>query len=370
MRPTVAEIDLSAISNNIKAIKNKINSAQIMAVVKADAYGHGALKVSQTALNSGATYLGVGIIEEGIALRNAGIDAPILVLGGLFPHQASRFIKYNLEATIYDQEGFIALRDAALKSNQKARVHIKLDTGMGRVGCNWTTAVPFIEKVSQQDSLELVGAYTHFATADEVDKSFTYLQLTRFKQVIKQLEAKGISVPLKHTANSAGVLDIPESYFDLVRPGIMLYGYYPSSFTSKSVELEPAMTFKTRILYVKEINRGDSVGYNRAFIAKNNIRVATLPVGYADGYNRLLSDQARVLIHGKYFSTIGQVSMDLLTINLEQNDNIKAGDEVVLLGRQQDETIRVETISEKLNTIPYEVTCAVSKRVPRVYKHD
>ena len=367
-RPAIAEINLSAIAFNLAGIKKRVAPAAIMAVVKADAYGHGAVEVSRHALQHGAEYLGVALTQEGIELRQSGLECPILVFGGAWPEEADSLVAHDLEATVYDSNGLEALRAAAQNQNKSANIHIKLDTGMGRVGIDWRTALPFVEKAARSGGIQLQGLYTHFATSDQIDKSFAYLQLARFQQVVKQLETRGIRTPLKHTANSGAILDMPESYFDLVRPGVMMYGYYPSKETSESVPLRPAMTFKTRVLYVKSIERGTSVSYGRQFIAKKETHIATLQVGYADGYNRLLSNRGEVLIRGKRYPVVGRVCMDLIMANVGEDEDIATGDEAVLFGRQGNEEVTVQSICDLLNTIPYEVTCWVSKRVPRVYK--
>ena len=368
MRPTLAEIDLQAIIANVKAVQQKVAPAKIMAVVKADAYGHGVLEVSKTIIDCGVRHLGVGIVEEGIELRRAGITANITVLSGLFPHQASRFIEFDLDATVYDDAGLEAIRQVAREQNSRAKIHIKVDTGMSRVGIHWREAAAFVERATSLPEIEPVGLYTHFASADDIDKSFTWLQLARFNEIIEQLEAKSIHIPLIHAANSAAVLDMPESYFNMVRPGLSLYGYYPSPETGRTIALQPALTLKTRVLYVKEIDKGDSVGYGRTFIAKEKTRIATMPVGYADGYNRLLSNQEHVIIKGKKYPVAGVVSMDLLTVDIGRDDDIRAGDDVILIGNTPDHSLSVEAIAKKSGTIPYEVTCWISKRVPRVYK--
>jgi len=368
LRPTVAEVDLSAIVHNIKAIKNKVAPAQVMAVVKANAYGHGVAQVSQVALENGASYLGVALVEEGIELREKGFRAPILVFGGLLPEQVEEFVRHNLDATVYDERTMMALQKAARQQNKQALIHVKIDTGMGRVGIPWEQAEAFIQKATALENIKLQGIYTHFATSDEMDKSFAYLQLARFKDVVRACERDGLHIPIKHTANSGAILDVPEAYFNMVRPGVMMYGYYPSKETTESVAIKPAMTFRTRILHIKEIERGTSVSYGRTFIARQKTRVATLPVGYADGYNRLLSNQGEVLIRGKRFPVIGRVCMDLIMVDLGQDQDIRVGDEVVLFGSQNGEEVSVQSICDKLNTIPYEVTCWVSERVPRVYK--
>jgi alanine racemase len=369
MRPTRAEINLGAIAFNLQGIRRQVAPAGIMAVVKADAYGHGALQVSRVALEEGASYLAVAVIDEAIALRKAGIEAPLLVFGGFSHEDARLFVDWELDATVFDRQGLALISQAARKRNRPVRVHVKADTGMGRLGVDFREAVPFIEMVRNTEGVELVGLYTHFATSDALDKSYANLQLLRYKSLIDELESKGIRIPLKHTANSGAILDMPGSWFDLVRPGIMMYGHYPSAETTGSVEIHPAMSFKTAVIQVKQIERGQSVSYGRTLIADRPMTIATLPVGYADGYNRLLSNRGEVLIRGRRFPVAGRVCMDLIMAAAGAGDEIRAGDEVVLFGRQGDEEISVASICELLGTIPYEVTCWVSKRVPRVYMH-
>ncbi len=367
MRPTVAEIDLSAVSFNIKEIKKRVQPAKIMAVVKANAYGHGALEICKQAIQSGVEYLGVACGEEGVAMRKAGVDAPILVFSSSGLNRTDPYLEYNLEATVFDEAGLYNLTQSARRSGKKAVVHVKVDTGMNRMGINWQQAPEFVEKVYNTPEIQVQGLYTHFANSDSLDKSFAILQLQRFKQVIARLEEMGIHVPLKHAANSGAILDLPDTYFDIVRPGILLYGYYPAVDMVKSMNLKPAMTFKTRVLYIKEIERGESVSYDRTFIADKKTLVASLPVGYGDGYNRLLSNNGQVLVGGKRYPIIGRVCMDLIMIDLLDNRDIKVGDEVILMGTQGGETISAVELADKSMTVPYEVLCYISERVQRVY---
>lgn len=366
MRPTYAEIDLRAIAHNLQQIRAKVAPAGIMAVVKANAYGHGALEVARAALASGATHLAVALVEEGIELRAAGVKAPILVFGGTVPEQAPLFLEHDLIATVYERQGAGALAQAAQRAGKSARLHVKVDTGMGRVGVAWEEALPFLNWLAGERGLQIDGIYTHFATSDDKDKAFAELQLARFAEVAEGVEAMGLRV-LRHAANSGAILDLPGSYFDLVRPGVMMYGYYPSPYTSRSVPLRPAMTLKSRVLYVKRVERGTSVSYGRQFIAAQETTIATLPVGYADGYNRLLSNRGEVLIRGRKYPVVGRVCMDQIMVDLGPESDIHPGEEVVLFGRQGDQEVSVYSICEKLQTIPYEVTCWVSARVPRVH---
>lgn len=367
MRPTVAEIDLSAIAFNIQSIRKQVAPAEIMAVIKANAYGHGAVEIAKTAIKHGVKKLGVASVEEGVELREAGITAPILVFSGLSLNQASLYIENNLEATIFNQIGLLNIEQAARTANKNVIAHIKIDTGMGRVGIGWQNAVKFVEKVAASKRLDLKGVYTHFANSDHLDKSFTHLQLARFNNILKELEQKGIEIPIKHTANSGAILDIPESWFNMVRPGILIYGYYPSGTTTESIKLKPALKFKTKVLHIKDVLKGDSISYDRTFLAPKPTRIATIPVGYADGYNRLFSNAGIVLINGEKFPIVGRVTMDLLMVDLGKDKHIQIGDEVVLLGKQKEEEISVYQLSEKINTIPYEIMCSLSSRVPRIY---
>jgi alanine racemase len=367
LRPTYAEIDLSAIAFNVQQIKKRVAPAQVMAVVKADGYGHGALETAKVALANGATYLGVALVEEGIALRQNGIQAPILVFGGAFEDQLNFYFSYNLEITVYQKDIINKLSLLSQRHKKPIVAHVKVDTGMGRVGISHEEAVSFVELVRQTDGIFLQGLYTHFATADEENKQYAHLQFDRFKSVILQLENKGIHLPLKHAANSGAIIDLPETYLDMVRPGVMMYGYYPSNDTTESVPIEPAMTFKTKVLFIKEIPPQTSVSYGRKFISDRVTRIATLPVGYADGYNRLLMNKGEVTIRGKKFPVIGRVCMDLIHVNLGEDKTIQIGDEVILFGREKDNAFTVTEICRLISTIPYEVTCWISRRVPRAY---
>ncbi len=367
MRPTVAVIDLKAIRSNVQSVVQKVKPARVMAVVKANAYGHGMPEVAKTALDAGADYLAVALVEEGIGLREAGILEPTLIFGGFFPDQAKLFVQYDLDATLYSVRNGEALAKAARLLGRRARVHVKIDTGMGRVGVPWEKAADFVAEVAAMDALELVGVYTHFATSDERDKTFANLQLERFRWVLKQIESRGISIPIKHAANSGAILDMPEAYFDMVRPGIMLYGYYPSFETTESVPLQPAMAFRSRVLFVKEVEKGTSVSYGRKFVAPRKTTIATIPVGYADGYNRLLTNQGEVLIAGKKYPVVGRVCMDQILVDLGPGSQVREGDDVLLFGKTPAGEVSVYDICRKLGTIPYEVTCWVSGRVPRIY---
>lgn len=363
-RATRAIIDLGAVSHNVAEIRKKIgNERGLMAMVKADGYGHGAVEISRTALRSGADSLGVAISGEGQQLREAGIEVPILVVGLSPPEEAYKVIKFRLSQTVATVELLEALDSEAGKASTKVNVHVKVDTGMGRVGINPDDAVSFVRRVKDFRNLNLEGIFSHFPSSDERDKTFSMGQLQLFNQVISNLQLAGIEVPQKHMANSGAVLDLPQSYYDMVRPGIMLYGIYPSSEVSRSIKLRPAMTFKTKVAQVKVVPPGTPISYGRTFITNKKTTVATLPVGYEDGYNRLLSNRGEVLIKGHRAPVIGNVCMDMCMIDASGVEDVRPGDEVVLFG----EDPPVWEFATKIGTIPNEVVCAVSKRVPRLY---
>jgi len=366
-RATWAEINLGAIAHNLQEIKKKVAPAEIMAVIKADAYGHGLKEVARVALENNARYLGVSAVEEGVQLRKQ-TTTPILVFGGFFENQIKACLEHDLELTLFDFERAGALSKQAQASGNSAKVHIKVDTGMTRVGVHWQESLDFICRVSELRYVKIVGIYTHFASADAKDKSFAKTQLQRFQKVLTELEMRNIQIPLKHTANSGAILDLPESYFDMVRPGVSIYGYYPSFEATESINLQPAMSFKSQVVAVKQVESGTKISYDSTYETVKQTKIVTVPVGYADGYNRLLSNQGEVLIRGKRYPVVGQVCMDFIMVDIGLENDIQTGDEVVLLGCQGDEEISIYEICEKLNTIPYEFTCMISSRVPRVYK--
>lgn len=363
-RSTKAVVNLGAISQNIANIRKRIgNKRNLMAVVKADGYGHGAVEVSRTVLEKGADCLGVALPEEGQILRRARIDAPILVLGPIQPDEAYKVVDSILDQTVCSLELAEALDQEARKASVYVNVHVKVDTGMGRIGVKPHEVSAFTHKIQTFKNLRLTGMFTHFASADEADKTFSKRQIEVFDQVVREMELSGIQIPQKHMANSAAVLDLPDSYYDLVRPGIMIYGLYPSNEVSRSIELRPAMTFKTRTSFIKTVPSGTPISYGRTFVTHKETRVATLPVGYADGYSRLLSGRAEVLINGHRAPLIGRVCMDMCMINVTQAGEVESGDEVILFGEEPS----VDEIAAKVGTINYEIVCAVGKRVPRIY---
>jgi len=364
-RPTHAIVDLSAIASNVSDIRDRIGpDRRLMAVVKADAYGHGSIQVARTALENGADCLGVAIPEEGLALRQAGIDAPILVFGFIQPEEADKIVAARLEQSVGSIELLDALNDAGKAGGDPVRVHLKIDTGMGRLGVPPHQALTSAREIVKRKHLRLAGVFSHFCTADCADKTYTRLQMERFDSALHDIETAGIDPGLRHIANSAGVLAHPNSYYDMVRPGIMIYGLYPSRDVERTVRLQPAMHFVTRISALKTAPAGSSISYGRTYITRNGAtKIATLPVGYADGFSRLLSNNAVVTIRGQSAPIVGTVCMDMCMADVSAIDVARVGDEVVLFG----DGPSADDIARRSGTINYEVTCRVSKRVPRIY---
>jgi alanine racemase len=368
VRATRAEIDLDAIHHNFRQVRSRVGSGvRIMSVVKANAYGHGIVEVSSALLDAGTDYLGVGIFEEGVLLREHGVEAPILVLGPPFEAQLKAFVEYQLDVTLCTGEAAGALDTLGSSLGRRTAVHVKIDTGMGRIGVSHNDAVEFVKYVSSLTNLELRGIYTQLATADEKDKRYARTQLTRFHDVVSTLGNIGISIPLKHCANSAAILDLRDSYYDMVRPGVTLYGYFPSRETSESLSLRPALSWRSKIGFVKRVDAGTPISYGRKFVTNTPTTIASLPVGYADGLSRSLTNKVEVLINGRRFRTVGAVCMDQVMVDLGTSANAKTGDDVTIIGTDGNEQITAWDVAEKQGTIPYEVTCGISDRVPRVY---
>jgi len=375
MRPTYAVINLSNLKKNYLNIRKKTKNVKIMAVVKADAYGHG-MKETVKTLNSlkknKPEYYAVATAEEGAELRSYRVKQPILIFEPFVVSQLPLLFKYDLIATVFSDFHLKILlkgKKDFLKLNYKIKVHVKVDTGMNRLGIHYDEAFTFIQYLSKKKDFLIDGIYTHFATSDERDKKFANLQLERFKKIINQLRNKKIPFGLAHAANSGAILDMPEAYLDMVRPGISLYGYCPSLQTSESIQLKPVMSVISHVASVKEINPGDSVSYGRKFTAEKKMKVVSVPIGYADGYNRLLTNKGKAIIRDKVYNQIGTVTMDRILFKVN-NDKIEIGDKVILLGDSKHNKITAWDWANKLGTIPYEITCGISKRVPRIYKNN
>jgi len=371
--PTWIEVNLDAIAQNVRNIKKLIGEkTELMAVVKGNAYGHDVLEVVPVVLNNGATRLAVARLEEGIFLLKAGITVPILVLGLTLKQQAELLVSYSITPTVSEYEMIEELSKFAVKEERTAKVHLKVDTGMGRIGILPDHILDLVKKIKALKNIEIEGIFTHFSVADEKDKTYTEMQFKKFMDVLTVLENEGIRIPVKHVGNSAALLDLPHMCLDLVRPGISVYGLYPSREVQKTVKLIPAQAFKTRIVFLKELPTGEDISYGRTYTTKKKRTVvASLPVGYADGYNRLLSNQGEVLIKGRRFPVIGRVCMDQTMVDVTNLPLVKVGDEVVLWGRQGHEEITVEEIAEKIGTINYEIVhMPDKKRVPKLFIKD
>ena len=367
---TWAEINLAAIAHNVRELKRvAAPGAQFMAVVKADAYGHGAVQTARIALDNGTVMLAVSRVSEGIVLREAGIECPVLVLGYVSPGEIALSLQNNLTHTVFNRRQAEILSDIARQTGSSAKVHVKIETGMGRLGfeaCN--DVVNEVIAVARLDHLELEGIFTHFAMSDTADKDYTRKQLARFQDVLHELRRTGVEIPLKHAANSAAIIDMPNTHLNIVRAGIAMYGLYPSEEVDKSrVALRPAMSFKTQVGHIKRVPAGYRVSYGCTYVTKEPTLIATIPVGYADGYSRLLSSRSEVLIHGQRAPVVGRVCMDQCMIDIGHIDDPAVGDEVVLWGRQGEAILPVEDIAAKMGTINYELVCMVNVRVPRVY---
>ncbi|HEY9164923.1 MAG TPA: alanine racemase [Candidatus Kryptonia bacterium] len=364
---TRAEVDLSAISYNIKQVAHRVGAnTRILGVMKANAYGHGLAAASQAVLESGASYLGVAFDEEGIDLRKH-TQVPILVFSPPIEDSFESYIRFDLDSTLTSVVTAYSLNAVARASGRKARVQIKVDTGMGRLGFFPKEALDAVRVISSLDSLTLVGVYSHFATSDEANKEFALRQLTAFRGVVAGVKDMGLDSLIFHMANSGAILDMHDTSFDMVRPGIMSYGYYPSIETSESVDIKPALSLKSAVAQVKNFPAGASVSYGRRYFTKKNCRIAVIPVGYGDGFTRLLTGKANVIIKGKKFPVVGTITMDHVMVDVGAEYDIQPGDEVTLIGRDGEESITAWDLAASIGTIPYEILCMINGRVPRVY---
>jgi len=363
-RPTWAEVDLDNLVYNFRVVKRLVPAhTKVMVTVKADAYGHGLIPVSRKLASLGADYLGVACIDEGIRLRGAGIKLPILVLGLILKDDAELVLKYGLTATICDMECAFALDKKAKALKKVARVHIKVDTGMGRIGVLQDAAEAFVKKVNKLGSVRIEGIFTHFPMADS-NENFTFCQIELFNRLVRKLKEAGISIPLVHAANSIGTIGYKNSHFNLVRPGLMVYGLYPKD--DLKIKLKPVLSLKTRVIFAKKLPAGYGVSYGHTYVTKKPTRILTLPIGYGDGYPRSLSNLAPVLIKGKRLKVVGRICMDQMMVDAGGLP-VKAGDEVVLIGVQGRNKVTAEELAALSQTIPYEIVCGLGSRIPRVY---
>lgn len=366
-RPLWAEIDLDAIAHNVRELKKHAGArTALLAVVKANAYGHGAAMVARTAAEAGAQYLGVACADEGVQLRLAGVNLPILVMGYVAPWEAEKIVTHGLAATLNTRQLALAVAGLAVQQGLTVPVHIKVDTGMNRFGLSPREVAPFAEFVRTLPGLKVEGIYTHFAVADEADKTFTRHQFQKFLGVADSLPW----ISIRHVANSATILDMPEMCLEMVRPGISLYGVYPSGQVNRSIQLKPALSLRSRVARLHDLAAGESVSYGRTWVADKPSRVALVPCGYADGIHRCLSNKGVVLIHGQRAPVRGRICMDQFVVDVSHIPGVRANDEVVLIGRQHGGEITAEEVAELAGTISYEIFCGIPPRVPRVYTKD
>lgn len=367
---TWAEVDLDAIAHNIREIRKITNpNAKIMAVVKADAYGHGFHEVTKTLLENGADRLAVAVLQEGKQLRSRGVTVPILILGASDEENVEDLINFGITPSVFTYEFAKALSYEAERQERVTKIHIKIDTGMSRIGflagdsCEET--VEEILRISKLPYIEIEGIFSHFATSDEYDKTYTLLQFKRFMDVCNALEERGLHIPIKHICNSAGIMMYPEMHLDMVRPGVILYGMYPSDEVDKSrLDLIPAMTLKSTVTHIKEVGEGVGVSYGKEYITDKKTKIATVPIGYADGYLRKLANKGKMIVDGVKVPIIGRICMDQCMIDVTNVHNIDKGDEVIIFGR---EGVTVDDLAQWLETINYEVSCVIGKRIPRIY---
>ncbi|MEI6331998.1 MAG: alanine racemase [Pseudanabaena sp. ELA645] len=360
------EIDLSAIKHNVHQLRSLLTSpTELMAIVKADAYGHGAIDVSQVAIASGAAWLGVATIPEGIQLRRAGITAPIVVLGASNGVDEIKAIaEYRIQPTICNSKQALIYHEVLSSMGEQISVHLKIDTGMSRLGVNWQEAIAFIKLVQHLPNLEIMSVYSHFATADDCDREFMQLQSQRFKQVITDLKSEGIYPPRIHICNTAAMLCHRQIHYDIVRTGLGIYGLYPAPHLKNLVDLRPALTVKAKITQVKEITTGTSVSYGRSFIAPQDMKIATVAIGYADGIPRGLSNRIHVAVNGQKVAQIGTITMDQCAIDVTHVPNVNLGDEVTFLGGDSENT--ADDWANLLGTISWEILCGFKHRLPRI----
>ncbi|AEY67814.1 alanine racemase [Clostridium sp. BNL1100] len=369
-----AEISLDNIAHNIREIRKITGkNAEIMGVVKADAYGHGVMEVAKTLLENGASRFAVSMLDEAIQLRRAGIEVPILILGFTDPIRASEIIENDVTQSVFSHDLAQALSDEAVRQGKKVKIHIKIDTGMSRIGfLPGYSAVKNVVEISRLPNIIIEGLFTHFATADEKNREYTYTQFERFMSICCELQRIGIHIPVKHCANSAAIIEYPEMHLDMVRPGIILYGMYPSDEVDKSkIDLKPAMTLKANVIMVKEVEKNTSISYGRIFTTGRTSKIATIPIGYADGFNRMLSNKGKVLIHGEFAPVVGRICMDQCMVDITDiGCNVEVGDEIVLIGSQGQNNITAEDVAHTIGMINYELVCIVGKRIPRAFVKD
>jgi alanine racemase len=368
LRPAHLEIDLKALASNLRNIKRRLGKkVELLAVVKADGYGHGAYEISKTALENGAGSLGVAFLEEGIELRKKGIKSPILILSPEFYGRDKEIIEYNLLPVVDDLDFVRSLDRQAKKQNKVAEVFLKIDTGMRRYGIEPSSVLDFAKGIQRMENSKLKGVLSQFSTTEDKDGDFAEKQLYFFKKAFGQLEELNSNRLIRSIANSGAFLKLPQSYFNQVRVGILMYGIYPSPKMTRQVNVMPVMSLKSRIVQIKEVSKGESIGYGRTFITNKRTKIGTIPLGYADGYPWQLSNKGRVLVKGKMVPVIGRICMDAFMVDLTNLPDVIIGEEVVLLGKQGKEKIEAHQISKWANSFSYEIVSRMGKRLPRIY---
>ncbi|MDP3041616.1 MAG: alanine racemase [Candidatus Omnitrophota bacterium] len=364
-RPTWAEINLDYLEHNFKEVKSLLQpETKVLVTVKADAYGHGLVEVAKRLVTCGIDYLGVASIDEGIELRGAGIKTPILLLGLILKKDINPLFTYQLIPTVCDRATAKALNARAAVLKQRMPIHIKVDTGMGRIGVLHTEALELVVDIHKLKNITIQGIFTHFALADS-DRKFTVLQINLFDRLISKLKKRGIVIPLVHAANSIGLINYKNSHFTMVRPGLVIYGLHPKE--GLRINLKPVLSLKTRIVFIKQVPAGTGISYGRTYITKRPTRIVILPIGYGDGYPRNLSNLGMLLIGGRRFRISGRICMDQIMVDVG-NFKPKIGDEVVLIGRQGKQKVTAEELADLSGTISYEIVCGLGSRIPRVYK--
>lgn len=374
LRPVWAEIDLDALAYNMRNIKALAKDKEVIAVVKADCYGHGSVDTAPILLKNGASRLAVAVLTEGIELRKNGITAPIMILGYTPEDLGEYLIKYDIEQTVYSVEYAKALSKIALSLNKTAKIHIALDTGMGRIGFMPNEkSLKYVSEICSLPGLDVIGIFTHFSTSDEENKDYTHEQFNKYLKFVENLSKLNINIPIKHVSNSGAIIDMPETFenLDAIRAGIILYGYYPSDEVKKeNLSLKPALTIKAKVAHVKEMNENMYISYGRTFKTERKSIIATIPIGYADGYSRLLIPGAKVIVNGKFAPIVGRICMDQCMIDVTDIGNVSTGDEVIILGQCGNLKINADDYAKILGTINYEVLCMFKHRIPKVYIKD
>ena len=370
LRPSWIEADLDAIRHNFHQLKTVLGNTQLLAVVKADAYGLGAVQVSRFLQQLGADRLGVVCLEEAMQLRTAGVTLPVLNMGAILPEQAETACALDIEQMVYRPEVARALSRCAQARSKKMNIHFKIDTGMSRYGARFDAALPVFEQIAALPGIDIIGVMSHFANSDGLDKAFPLLQCARFLQVRDQIESTGIRIPLWHICNSGATLDLPQAHFDMVRVGLLLYGYYPSGEVVRPFTLQPALRLKSTLVAERQLSRGDSVGYGRRYMATGPERIGVLPLGYADGFDRKQRNNGHVLWQGRRLPIVGGLCMDACFVRLDKEIDAHTGDVVTVLGREGDEEITPHDIAERIGSVSYEVMARLGKRLPRITVKD